>query len=181
MNGFDHLRGAHQCEVCIHTGYSVPRRKCNVTIIDKNFNYRVYFDVMYWNVKRILRIVDSTTGCSEEIMLISRELPLVIHEIEGNWNFMHGDPLELVVGQELDNNPFHVLEEELRINFSPLSEIKHNKAGVVDRNNQVLKNILERLEVNKKYQSLQSRDSLAAACYTGNIIYKNGVFNHFSL
>lgn len=53
------------CNVCLRTGDPEPSRKFSVTKLEKNFNDRVYFDILYWKRKPVLHLVDTSPGYSE--------------------------------------------------------------------------------------------------------------------
>eukprot|EP00171_Calliarthron_tuberculosum_P005430 IDg5430t1 len=138
-------------DVCPRTGDPEPRKKLRVTKLEKKFITLVCFDIMYWIGKPILHIVDSATRYSETRLVGSREF-LIIKAIEEIWNLRHGEPVEFVADQEFDKNPLSDWSAECSIKFSPLPARRHNKDGVVERKNRVMKDILERLYADKRQQ-----------------------------
>ena len=68
-----------------------------------------------------------------------------------------------------------------RIKLSPIPARRHNKAGVVERKNRVVKNILERLDSDPNYNGYSFESRLSLTEFISNVMYGNKVASSFEM
>lgn len=65
--------------------------------------------------------------------------------------------------------------------FSPLPARRHNKAGVGERKNRVIKDVLEKLDLDIEWKGAPYREKLAMAQFSGNILYGGKELSSFEM
>ncbi|KAI0558243.1 hypothetical protein FGB62_224g07 [Gracilaria domingensis] len=90
-------------------------------------------------------------------------------------------PVEMVADREFDKKVIHEHMNKRGIKFLPLPARRHYKAGIVERKNRVLKDILERFELDDIQKSKTFQEKLSNAGYISNIMYGNRVASSFEL
>ncbi|KAI0559253.1 Ribonuclease H [Gracilaria domingensis] len=167
------------CEVCIRSGEPEQSGKFSLSRLDQDFNTRVYFDIMYWKNRMALHAVDAATEYSEISAISSRDSNVVLRCLDTSWCLRHGDPVEMVADREFNKKLIHEHMNKQGIKFLPLPSRTHNKAGTVESKNRVLKDILERFELDDVQISKRFQEKLSNAGYIGNIMYGNCVASLF--
>ena len=170
-----------KCRTCKQTGDPEVMKKFNLNKIHKEFNNRVYMDLAFWDNKIILHMVDFATSYSEAWHISSRNLDTVLLTMDRIWNHKHGDFQELVVDQEFDNSKMTAWCEERRIKLIPAPSRRHNKAGVVERKNRVIKDILEKLTDTNLKQERNFNNILAKSVFLSNIMHGNRLLSSFEM
>jgi hypothetical protein len=104
----------------------------------------------------ILHGVDTATGWSMAIVCASRDLDDAVKIVEERWFTVHGPPRRLSGDQEFNKAPFKVMCDRHHVEFLPRPARRHNKSGVVERGNQVIKLFARRFSSITVVRSLSS-------------------------
>lgn len=124
-------------------------------------------------------MVDTGTVYSEVIITESRRADRFRDEIEELWICSHGFPRKISEDDEFNRAPFRKALEARGIEFKPRPSRRHNKCGIVERNNGTIKRILERLVnagIDRKPALL-----IAKACVLSNCLYGTKVLRAFEI
>ena len=115
-------------------------------------------------------MVNFYTGYSEIALLESNRLRLVLQQLENIWILHHGDPLELWAEQEFNLDVMKKWAMKGGIIFRDLPARRHNKDGMVERKNRVVKDILERFDHDEHFREMPMSDRIHAASFSSKIV-----------
>jgi len=91
----------------------------------------------------------------------------------------HKCPDEVRADQEFDKGVLRRWMSERGARFVPLPARRHNKAGIVERKNRVVKDVLEKLDQDKGHGTF--KDKLVIAQFSSNILYGSKVMSSFEM
>lgn len=135
----------------------------------------------------ILRMVDLYTEMSATAFYMTREMSEAAKTFEMNWVNVHG-PSELVSADiAFMKKPFLNALRNFGTSFEPRPARRHNKLGVVDRKNAVVRLLVQRLMKDARYlaeqrgTSTNANEVLARATYLSNILYRGKTLSSFQL
>lgn len=119
------------------------------------------------------------TSYSRLALLQSRVLSHILEKLEVVWLNTNGYCKE--ISGDLEFKAADAWFEKRGIKFIPLPARRHNKAGIVERKNRVIKDILARLQADplQSRTSMESRVSLAE--FISNLMYGNQVASAFEM
>jgi len=167
------------CRTCLKSGEPRTMKKFSLSKFQREFNECIEMDIMYWGKQMALHIVDTATGYSELVCINKRKLEVVLRKLDNCWFLRHGCPEEVRGDQEFDKKILQKWMSDRGARFTPLPARRHNKAGSVERKNRVVKDVLEKLDHDKKHASFQ--DKLVMAQFASNILYGNKMMSSFEM
>ena len=97
------------------------------------------------------------------------------------WYLRHGAPKEVRGDQEFDRASLKKWMSLRGSKFVALPSRRHNKAGIVERKNRVVKDALEKLTLDKAFAKMPIRDKVAIAQFLSNILYSSSFLSSFEL
>jgi hypothetical protein len=142
------MPATQSCLSCLRTARLKPSKKISLSNVNREFNNSVQVDNFYLNgVDRrpILHAVDTRTSFSMARLCQNRDLQLLVSTFEREWVHVHGPPAEVSGYQEFDKGYFQDMLRRHNIAFREQGVRRHNKSGVVERGNGVLKDFVKRL------------------------------------
>lgn len=178
-----------KCTVCKQTGRPLHSRKVSFSKVLSSFNDTVQIDFVFVSQLSklpILHIVDVASGFSAAELMPSRDMSKAMKTFERIWVNMHGPPLSLSADVEFLNK----FSKELRyfgIEFNPTPARRHNKLGVVERKNAVLRVLIQRLLLDSSHASstrgvtVDHVEILSRATYLSNILLGGKLLSSFEL
>lgn len=168
------------CMVCRKAGEPQVMKKFSLSKLCREFNDVVEFDIMYWGKDMALHVVETATGYSECTATKSRAATTIKRTLEGTWFLRHGSPCEMRGDQEFEKPVLSSWIRDRGCKFTPLPARRHNKAGVVERKNRVIKDVLEKLDLSMEWKSTPYK-KLAIAQFSSNILYGSKELSSFEL
>ena len=93
----------------------------------------------------------------------------------------HGAPKSLKGDQEFNKCSFRNWLEQRGIEFQPVPSRRHNKTGMVERKNRVIKDALEKLENDARHAKLHINQRMTMAQFTSNILYGGKLLSSFEM
>ena len=181
---------AGRCSSCKQTGRPANSRKISFSRILGSFNKHVQVDFLFakeFHNISILHIVDVHTGLSTAHLMPSREMTLSARALEVNWINLHGSPAVVSADPEFFNSKFAEALRYFDITFQPRPARRHNKLGVVERKNSVVRTLIQRLLKDADYfdpsrdRKPEQEDILSRAVYLSNILYGSRSMSSFEL
>lgn len=186
----DELQEAYQnCTSCQQTGRPVNSRKISFSRILSEFNDTVQIDFFFvseLSKSPILHFVDVSTAFSAAQLMDSREMDNAVRSFESQWINIHGAPTHVSADVEFLNK-FAKQLHYFGIKFKPTPARRHNKLGVVERKNSVVRLLIQRLVKDGSYASASRAVSitpdelLSRATYLSNILYGSKLLSSFEL
>ena len=167
------------CGICVQSGRPLPSKKVSIKHIDKDFNNTVFVDFFYaehgvpQKTYMFLHARCASTGYSEVSHVSSRDMKVAAATFDSIWISTHGAPKCVGGDPEFDKAPFTKLLNQHSIRWEPRPARRHNQVGVVERKNQVLKNIMLRLSLadpNMGLNSLAARANFLSNVFAGSRI-----------
>jgi hypothetical protein len=138
---------AHSCLSCLCMERPKPCKKSSLSNITRESSNSVQVDIFYLDgVDRrpILHYVDTRTSFSVARLCQNRDLKLLASTFEREWVHVHGPPAEVSGDQEFGHGYFQDMLRRHNIAFREQGERRHNKTGVVERGNSILKDCIKR-------------------------------------
>jgi hypothetical protein len=139
---------AQSCLSYLRTAKPEPSKKISLSNVNREFNNFVQVDIFYLDgVDRrpILHAVDTRTSFSMARLCQNRDLELLASTLEREWVHVHGPPAEVSGDQEFAQGYLQDMLRRHNIAFREQGARRHNKTGVVERDNDVLKDFVKRL------------------------------------
>lgn len=172
-------RTVQSCHVCQKSGEPQKMNKFSLSKLNREFNDVVEIDIMYWGKKMMLHAVDTATGYSEIVMVSSRKLTTLLSVLDKMWCLRHGSPTKFKGDQEFNKKPLKDWMKHRGCQFVPVPSRRHNKSGVVERKNRVVKDALEKLDIDPLHARLHFSHKLSLAVFTSNILYGGKMLSSF--
>lgn len=171
------------CEICNSSGRPHNMKKLSLSHIDKAFNNEIQVDFLWCDIKGtkycILNITDTATCYGERVIASSRSVGSMTKLIESHWICQHGAPGGISSDPEFDTAEMKKFLQQHNITFLPRPARRHNKTGIVERNNGVFKAILKRVEREKTTATAMTL--VARASFLGNMFSGSKVLSAFQL
>ena len=167
------------CYVCKKSGEPQRMNKFSISKLNRQFNDVVEIDVMYWGKTMMLHAVDTCTGYSELAVVSNRRLNTMLPALDKMWCLRHGAPVKFKGDQEFDKEELRKWMKSRGCVFVPVPSRRHNKTGVVERKNRVVKDALEKLDIDAQHARLNMRHKLSLAQFTSNILYGGKLLSAF--
>ena len=185
-------KSAKKCSSCKETGRPLQSRKISFNKILTSFNHHVQLDFFFcaeYENQSIFHMVDVHTAYSAASLMSSREMSQVAHQLAVKWINVHGAPLTMSGEVEFFNTRFSDALRYFDIKFEPLPALLHNKPGVVERNNVVVRVLIQRgqrLKDSAHFSRTRSEASgrdeiLSRAVYLSNILYGIKTLSSFEM
>lgn len=185
-----HLLDAYnKCTSCREVGRPYNSKKVSFKKVFAGFNDSVQIDFCYvteLSKNPILHVVDTSTGYSATRLCDTRYMDEAMVSLEEIWIHIHGSPRSLSADPEFlnkftkDLNYYH-------IQFIPVPARRHNKIGVVERKNSVLRMLVQKLLKDAEYArktrsvSVSVKEILSRGTFLSNILYGNKMLSSFEL
>ena len=173
------------CAVCIRVGDPRPSRKISFTKLHCGFNDHIFVDIMYWSDRSgdhmVLNCVDLATSYSRLGMVRNRSIPHVLSVFETIWLHYNGICGNVITDSEFHNDACRNWFSQRGIKLSPVPSRRHNKAGIVERKNRVVKDVLEKLDNDPNHTDTPWSSRLSLAEFITNIMYGNQVASAFEM
>ena len=173
------------CPICIRVGDPRPSRKISFTRLHTGFNDHVFSDIVYWThgTKQymILNCVDLSISYSKLGLLRHRSIPHILSVFERIWIHANGKSMNVVMGSEFHKEVVSTWFSKRDIKLSPIPARRHNKVGVVERKNRVVKDVLERLDSDPNYDGYSFESRLSLTEFISNVMYGNQVASSFEM
>lgn len=174
----------HQaCAICAASGRPANRKKLSTTHINAAFNEEIQADFLYVYIREkkyeVLNIIDLGTKYGERIISQSRTAEKMKETFETKWFYNHGAPRRFSADQEFCRPVLHRFLSKHNILLNPRPSRSSHKTGRVERNNGVLKTVLERLQ--KADTAAPPEALLARASFLTNLIRGSRVMNAFQM
>jgi hypothetical protein len=139
----------------LSTARPKPSKKISLSNVNREFNNSVQVEIFYLErVDRcpILHAVDTRTSFSVARLCQNRDLELLASTFEREWVYVHGPPGEVSGDQEFSQCYVQDMLRSYNISFREQYTRRHNKTGVVERGNGILKNFVKRRILDIQYQ-----------------------------
>lgn len=163
------------CEVCAKNGRPKSSRKVSLTHVNQEFNQEIQVDFLFVYISGkkycILIITDTGTGYTELSIAADRSMSTIILLLETEWICHRGAPAAFSADDEYNKSALRTYLSTHGIEFKPRPARRHNKLGVVERKNGVVKTILGKLtdESNQTPpEVLISRTAFLSNLFSGN-------------
>lgn len=137
------------CEVCTKNGRPKSSKKVSMTHVNAAFNQEIQIDFFFFELSGtkfcILNITGTGTGYTVLAIAPDRSMATIIRIIETEWICKHGAPTAASADDEYNRAVLRDFLTSHGITFKPRPARRHNKLGIVERKNQVVKTILGKL------------------------------------
>lgn len=182
-----------KCTSCKSTGRTGISRKISFRKILSKFNDHIQMDFFFIpevHKGPILHIVDVHSGYSCAVPVPDRDMERAALNLELHWINHHGCPNIISGDPEFFNEKFQRALKYFGIKHRPLPARRHNKLGVVERKNSVVRGIAQRLRKDSDYfatvrQQVPNNGSpteiLSRASFLANIILGSKLLSSFEM
>ena len=141
-------KAVNKCTSCKETGCPLQSRKISFGKILSSFSHHVQLDFFYraeFDDAPIFHMVEVHTGYSAASLMQTREMYEAARQLEVAWINVHDAPSIISGDIEFFNSHFADALRYFSIQFEPRPARRHNKLGVVERKNEVVRVVLQRL------------------------------------
>ena len=169
-----------KCTSCRVTGRPLRSRKVSFGRLLLSFNDHKQIDFMFLSEMHklpILHIIDMSTGYSCTFLMETREMEYVERELEIHWINHHCPPAVMSGDPEFRADVFIKFLKYYRIRYESRPARRHNKIGVVESKNAVIRTISQILLKDSEYFTINRsthaswKEILSRARYLSNILY----------
>lgn len=178
------------CSICKSTGRPHSSRKISFGKILVDFNEHVQVDFFFMQEMEnepVLDMVDIHTGLSQTAVTRTRRIAVAAEAFESLWINQHGAPRLVSGDPEFFNNSFANQLAYFRIKFQPRPSRAHNKIGVVDRKNAIIRHFAQKL-FKEAFHARDTRGTtvnndaiIARATYLSNVLFASKTLSSFEL
>jgi hypothetical protein len=137
---------AQSCLSLLRTARPNPSKKISLSNVNREFSNSVQVGIFYLDgVDRrpILHAVDTRTSFSMARLCQNRDLELLASTFEREWVHVHEPPAEVSGDQKFAQGYIQDMLCRHNISFREQGARRHNKTGVVERGNDVLKDFVK--------------------------------------
>ena len=187
-----------KCTSCKQTGRPLNSRSVSLGKVLAEFNSHVQIDFLYVTEigpKPILHVIDTHSSLSATALSPSRDIGVAARTIEQIWINTHGPPAKISGDPEFVNNKFAKLMERFSITIEPRAARRHQKIGIVERKNAVVRTLIQRLlkdvefmqharravNVDGDDQERLNNHIVSRATYLSNILYGSRTRSSFEM
>ena len=191
-------QAVERCRSCKGTGRPLQNRSVSIRKVLSTFNSHVQLDLFYLTEMGnapVLHLVDVHTGFSATALVPTRDIDIAARTIEKIWVNIHGAPAKLSGDPEFMNKKFARLMERFSVTVEPRPARRHQKIGVVERKNAVVRTLVQRILhdvdfVNKALLGIDPADQdknelhshiLSRATYLSNVLYGSRTLSSFEM
>ena len=180
----------NRCTSCKKTGRPLSSKKVSFGKILATFNQYVQVDFLFITDiadEPILHIVDSHTGFSVAAVVPSRRMEEAARQFEYRWVNVHGAPSVVAEDLEFLNPTFMNAIRYFGCEFQQRPARRHNKLGIVERKNSVIRIMAQRIHNDARYFSAARssdfllEDVISRATYLSNILYGSKSLSSFEM
>lgn len=175
---------SRECETCARSGRPPPSKKLSLTHVNQDFNDEVQGDFTFVDIRgrkyTVIHYTCTGTSYSEASIVENRRWTTLVNELDKIWIFHHGAPAKLSADDEFNRRPIVAALTERSIEFHPRPPRRHNKVGIIERKNQTLKRIVERLQLDEQCTDSPSK-VLAKAVFLSNAFAGSRTLSAFQL
>lgn len=127
----------------------------------------------------IFFITDTGTGYTEAKIVDRKDINNIIRELEHIWICRHRAPLAISADDEYNRSKLVSYLSSHDISFKPRPTRGHNKIGFVERKNQTIKSILNKLKMEKS--NATASEMVTRATFLSNMYSGSRIFSSFEL
>lgn len=171
------------CEICCSEGRPFHAKKISISHVNEAFNQELQADFFWITIQTqkaiVLNMVDAGTRYAERIIASARNAETMTSLIDQHWFDRHGAPAAFSSDPEFQAPILTKFLQRHKINIRKRPSRRHNKTGIVERNNGVFKAIFYRLA---KEQSTASASALVSrASFLSNLFVGSNTLSAFQL
>lgn len=174
---------ANACEIWSGHGRPSLIRKVSISRINSHFNDEIQMDFFWIEVRQkqlvCLHIIDTFSSYSEVTIAPNRSQKFIASAIENIWIYRYGAPCKLSGDHEFDKSAIRALCIRHNITLCPRPTRGHNKTGIVERKNAIIKNILAR--ISSERCSSDAESTIARSCFLSNLFSGSKMMSSFQL
>lgn len=171
------------CEICARHGRPLSSTKISLTHVNEAFNEEIQIDFTFCDIQgekhKLMVITDTGTGYTEAQRVISKDMNTIVLLVEVLWICRHGASKKLSADDEYHRNKLTTFLNSQDIEFKPRSARRHNKVGIVERKNGILKNIIHKLDADLTTASIDT--IVACATFLSNLFSGSRLLSSFQL
>lgn len=163
------------CPVCAATGRPKNRKKISTTHIHSAFNQEIQADYLYATIHgtkyEILNMIDTGTRYGERVLTKSRSAAEMKEHFEKQWFYHHGAPVHFSADHEFCRPILQRFLTMHSIHIHPRPSRSSNKTGRIERNNGVLRTVLDRMQradINGNPETILARASFITNLIRGS-------------
>lgn len=163
------------CEICAKNGRPKSSKKVSLSHVNTAFNQEIQIDFFFITLRGtkfcVINITDTGTGYTVLAIAPDRSTSTIIRLLETEWICHHGAPHAASADDEYNRAPVRNYLSSHDITFKPRPARRHNKTGIVERKNQVVKTILSKLDADTSEGTpvtLVSRAAFLSNMFSGN-------------
>ena len=179
-----------RCTSCEKIGRPLSSKKVSFEKILATFNQNVQVDFLFIKdvtKEPVLHIVDTHTALSVAAIVPSRKMEVAARQFEYKWINVHGAPKIVSGDLEFLNTTFLNAIRYFGCEFEQRPARRHNKLGVVERKNSIIRVMAQRVHSDAKFFSVSKgsefmlEDILSRATYLANILYGSKALSSFEM
>lgn len=178
-----HDRCVDNCDICTSSGRPHNKWKISISYINQAFNEKIQVDFLVAYICRekfvILNIVDMVTTYGEREIVANRSAETTQMKLEKLWIFRHGSARRFSADPEFCRPVLKNFLQRHGIQIVDRPSRSSNKNGVVERNNRVFKNILERIQ--RENTAATPAPLMQCASSFPNMFHDNKLLSSFQL
>lgn len=129
--------------------FSSPNKKISLNHVNKAFNQAIQADILVIYIRDekfyIMKIICPSTNYGEHLIVDNRSGNIVVSHLENDWIYGHGSHEEFGADLKFCNGFLKKLLRSLNIGLPFCPSHSSYKNGNVERNNGILKRVLEKL------------------------------------
>lgn len=174
-----------QCDVCSRSGPPAPSRKISLTHVNKNFNDEIQVDFLFVRIKGtiycVIHFCDAGTAYYEGAVVKDRKSNTILNQFDQLWNHRHGAPNHI---SGVDEFTRAVLEKGFLnrgVILKPGPSKRHNKVGIVERRNGIIKKIVEELQMDNSNRHEDTEMIITKAIFLSNAFSGSSILSAFEL
>lgn len=171
------------CLICAKSGPPKPMRKISINHVNQAFNVEIQIDFTFVGIRgtqyNCLHMVDCGTGYSEAGIVSDRKSNTTVRLIETEWINRHGAPEALSADDEMTSKEIRRFLNGRNIELKGRPVRRHNKTGIIERKNGVVKRILEKIQ--KEDSTDTDKTIFSRAVFLSNLFTGSKVLSSFEL
>lgn len=176
-------KGQSACPICVTTGRPIDRKKISTSHIHSAFNQDIQADYLYVTIHgkkhKILNIFDTGTKYGERTIASSRTADDMKERFEKMWFYHHGAPSNFSADHEFCRPILRRFLTRHSITIHPRPSRSSNKTGIVERNNGVLRTVIDKMQ--KADTNGTPEIILARASFITNLLRGSKVMSAFQM
>lgn len=154
-----------------------PSKKVSLKHIKEEFNKEVQIDFTFHgiqNEKQIVLVMTETgTGYTERKIVSERYTKTIIESVEKMWFYRHGMPQKISADDEFNKTLFLKFLQAHNVEFMTRPVRIHNKLGIAERNDGILKTIVNKISMdntNGTIEQIISGTTFMSNMFSGSLL-----------